>query len=66
VKVSLEKTQPLELGNTGVTFRVRDNANHHRGRFRVGKAKLEWIPHDHETGPVKTRDEIMAFFNGEE
>lgn len=67
MEVKLETIHnPLELGNTGVTFRVRSNAGHHLGRLRVGKATLEWIPHDHETGPRKTWDEIIAFFEGDD
>ena len=45
MKVTMDaKDVSMSLGNNGIVLYVRDNADQHVGKLRIGKAQVEWCP----------------------
>jgi hypothetical protein len=56
--------QKIEVKNTGIEFDVFETDGTKKGRLRVGKAKVTWLPVNAKTGIEVSWDELAAFFEG--
>jgi hypothetical protein len=65
MKVSIKNFAiSMELGSTGITLDVYDNAGNFLGDLRIGKAKIEWCKGKTRqgNGVTVTWPELIAWF----